>query len=256
MSSRCVRVLFAACALSLVASTIVNAQVRGNPNPLRMVTKTIYTPRTEFFAVYRPYVVGQEGRLTAHISRITDRYEAYPENSQLSMTLVVGGNTIELAKPTEVERSGHFAFTFTPTAAGRGIATVVLTTPEGTERFVMDNIIVEPDLQAAITHQGAAPRPDGSIRYSKENAWDGRFLTMPARKVALASGKAAILAVAKTALVQVDGQPHVYVQRDPEAYFLRLVKTGEGNDKYVAVVDGVREGERVVTLGAEKMPRK
>jgi len=34
------------------------------------------------------------------------------------------------------------------------------------------------------------------------------------------------------------------------------VKTGEGNDKYVAVTDGVREGDRIVTIGVEKLPRK
>ena len=83
MSSRCIRIVVTACALCVVA-TIATAQGRGNPNPLRMITKTIYTPRTEFFAVYRPYVVGQEGRLTAHMSRITDRFEAYPENVQLT----------------------------------------------------------------------------------------------------------------------------------------------------------------------------
>jgi hypothetical protein len=255
MSSRCIRIVVTACALSVVA-TIATAQGRGNPNPLRMITKTIYTPRTEFFAVYRPYVVGQEGRLTAHMSRITDRFEAYPENAQLTLTLTVGGATIERSKPDAIERSGHFAFAFTPTVAGRGTATVVLTTPGGTERFVIDNIVVEPDLPTAIAHQGAAPPPDGSIRYSKEAAWDGRFLTTPATKMVLASGKTPALAVSKGAIVQIEGQPHVYVQRDPEAFYLRLVKTGENNDRYVAVTDGVREGERVVTLGAEKMPRK
>jgi len=256
---RIVPALIAACLIALMPIALAaqgRGQGRGNPNPLRMLTKTIYTPNTEFFAVYRPYVVGQEGRLTAHMSRITDRFEAYPENSQLSLTLNIGSKTMEVAKPTEVERSGHFAFAFTPTVAGRGSATLVLTTPQGTERFVIDNIVVEPDLQTAIAHQGAAPPPDGSIRYSKENAWDGRFLTMPAAKVAIASGTPAVLAVPKTAIVQIDGQSRLYVQRDPEAYFLRPVKTGEGNDKFVAVVDGVREGDRVVTLGAEKMPRK
>ena len=159
MSPRCIRIVVTACALSVVA-TIATAQGRGNPNPLRMITKTIYTPRTEFFAVYRPYVVGQEGRLTAHMSRITDRFEAYPENVQLTLTLTVGGATIEKGKPDAIERSGHFAFAFTPTVAGRGTATVVLTTPEGTERFVIDNIVVEPDLPTAIAQQGAAPPPD------------------------------------------------------------------------------------------------
>jgi multidrug efflux pump subunit AcrA (membrane-fusion protein) len=237
-------------------TAIALAQQRGNPNPLRMITKTIYTPRTEFFAVYRPYVVGQEGRLTAHMSRITDRFEAYPENSQLTFTLTVGGAKVEKSKPDVIERSGHFAFTFTPTVAGTGTVTVVLTTPERTERFVVDNIVVESDLQTAIAHQGAAPPPDGSIRYSKEAGWDGRFLTTPVTKTALVTGKTAALAVPKAAIVQVDGQPHVYVQRDPEAFYLRPVKTGESNDRYVAVAEGVREGDRVVTVGVEKMPRK
>lgn len=240
--------------LAMVAAA--QGQGRGTPNPLRMLTKTIYTPKTEFFAVYRPYVVGQEGRLTAHMSRITDRYEAYPANSSLTLTLTVGGTTIQKSKPDEIERSGHFAFAFTPTVAGRGTATVVLTTPDGTERFVIDNVVVEPDLQTAIAHQGAAPPPDGSIRYSKENAWDGRFLTTPVTKIAVAPGKPATLAVPTAAIVQVEGQPHVYVQRDPEAYYLRPVKTGESSATHVAVIDGVREGDRIVAIGADKMPRK
>ena len=256
MSSRCIRIVLTACALSVVAAAIVNAQGRGNPNPLRMITKTIYTPRTEFFAVYRPYVVSQEGRLTAHMSRITDRFEAYPENSQLTFTLAVGGSRIEKSKPDVIERSGHFAFTFTPAVAGIGTATVVLTTPEGTERFIVDNVAVETDLQAAIAHQGAAPPPDGSIRYSKEAGWDGRFLTTAVTRTSLAAGKTPALAVPKTAIVQVDGQAHVYVQRDPEAFYLRSVKAGESNDKYVAVTEGLREGDRIVTVGMEKMPRK
>ena len=256
MSSRRIWQVLTVCAVCVLSTTIAAAQGRGNPNPLRMLTKTIYTPKTEFFAVYRPYVVGQEGRLTAHMSRITDRYEAYAESSQLSLTLTVGGNTITVNTPTDVERAGHFAFAFTPVVAGRGTATVVLTTPEGSERFVIDNVVVEPDLQTAIAHQGAAPPADGSIRYSKENAWDGRFLTQPVAKVAVASGKSAVPAVPKAAIVNIDGQPHVYVQRDPEAYYLRPVKTGESNDKYVAVTDGVKDGDRVVTVGADAMPRK
>ena len=256
MSARYSCKVLAVCVLWMLSAAAAGAQGRGNPNPLRMLTKTIYTPKTEFFAVYRPYVVGQEGRLTAHLSRITDRYEAYPESSQLSLTLSVAGKTLEVKKPTEIERSGHFAFAFTPTIAGRGTATVVLTTPQGTERFVIDAIVIEPDLQTAIAHQDAAPAPDGTIRYSKENAWDGRFLTQPAAKVALASGKPATLAVPKAAVVMLDGQPHVYLQRDPEAYYLRPVKTGDSNYRYVALIDGVREGDRVVTVGAEQMPRK
>jgi hypothetical protein len=34
------------------------------------------------------------------------------------------------------------------------------------------------------------------------------------------------------------------------------VKTGESNDRYIAVSEGVRDGDRIVTLGVEKLPRK
>jgi hypothetical protein len=45
-------------------------------------------------------------------------------------------------------------------------------------------------------------------------------------------------------------------RRCPEAFHLRPVKTGESHDRYIAVTDGVREGDGVVTIGVEKMPRK
>jgi len=162
-------------------------------------------------------------------------------------TCGVGGATIEKSSPSEIERSGHFAFAFTPTVAWKGTATATLTRPEGTERFVIDNVVVEPDLPTAIAHQGPGPAPDGSIRYSKEAGWDGRFATAPVAKVAIAAGKNVALAVPHDAIVQVDGRPHVYVQRDPEAFYLRAVKSGESNDKYATVTDGVREADRIVT---------
>ncbi len=218
------------------------------------MTARRFPPKTEFFAVYRPYVVGQEGRLSAHLTHITDRFEAYPVNTNVTFRLTVGGTTIE--KTAMTERSGVFFFLFTPTVAGTGTATVTLTTPEGAERFVVENITVEPDLQTAIAHQAPAGSNEGIVRYSKENGWDGRFATAPVAKVSLAAGKPAAVAVPRGAVVQVDGQPHVYVQRDPEAFYLRPIRTGEGNDKYVAVTEGVREGDRIVTVGVEKLPRK
>lgn len=228
-------------------------QGRGNPNPLRTVTKTIYTPRTEFFAVYRPYVVGQEGRFSAHLTHITDRFAAYPVGANVTLKLAAGDQTIE--KTAMTERSGVFYFLFTPTAAGTGTAVVTLTTPAGTERFEAP-ITIEPDLQSAIAHQAPAQSNEGIVRYSKEDGWDSRFATAPVTKLSLGSGKAATVAVPKSAIVDVNGQAHLYVQRDPEAFYFRAVKTGESNDKYVAVTDGVREGDRIVTIGVEKLPRR
>lgn len=241
------------CLVCLVAMSLVSAQGRGNPNPLRTITRTIYTPKTEFFAVYRPYVIGQEGRFSAHLTHMTDRFEAYPVGTNVAMRLTVGGSTVENTAMTE--RSGVFYFLFTPTAAGTGTVVITLTTPEGREQFEAP-VTVEPDLQTAVAHQAAAQSNDGIIRYTKEDGWDGRFATAPVVNMAIVSGKAAMLAVPRGAVVDLNGQPHVYVQRDPEAFYLRPVKTGEGNDRFVAVTEGLREGDRIVTIGVEKLPRR
>lgn len=60
----------------------------------------------------------------------------------------------------------------------------------------------------------------------------------------------------RAAIVQVDGGAHVYVQQDPEAFELRQLTTGDSNDLSVAIVNGLREGERIVTVGAENLTRK
>jgi multidrug efflux pump subunit AcrA (membrane-fusion protein) len=46
------------------------------------------------------------------------------------------------------------------------------------------------------------------------------------------------------------------VARNPEAFDLKAVKTGKSNGGFVAVAEGLREGDRIVVLGAEKLPRK
>jgi hypothetical protein len=56
--------------------------------------------------------------------------------------------------------------------------------------------------------------------------------------------------------VQEQGQGRVYVQRNPEAFDLKAVKTGASSDQYVEIIDGIREGERIVVRGADKLPRK
>ena len=115
---------------------------------------------------------------------------------------------------------------------------------------------MEPDLQSAIAHQPAASPADGAIRYSKEDGWDGRFATAPVAKVTLAPGKAAALAIPPGAIVQIDGQPHVYGAPRSRSLLSAAGEDRESNDSYIAVTDGVRAGDRVVTVGAEKLPRK
>jgi multidrug efflux pump subunit AcrA (membrane-fusion protein) len=45
------------------------------------------------------------------------------------------------------------------------------------------------------------------------------------------------------------------VQRTPERFELRQVRTRRTFGTAIEIVNGLKEGERVVVLGADKMPR-
>lgn len=264
MMNRSRTVSLLTCALVLAVSAAA-AQVPAQPaqergagggrgNGLRTKFQTFYMPGTELFATYIPFVVGQPSRVTAHLTKITDHFEAVA-SAKVTVTLLAGGVTTETTITTP-ERSGVFRGMLTPTTAGTGTLVVNVVTPEGAQKFTLDNVTVEPDLSTALAHQG--PDPDaGAIRYTKEEGWDSNnFATAPVVTMVVASGRPAVLAVPRTSIVQDQGASYVYVQRDPEAFDLKPVKTGSSNDQAVEVTEGLREGDRIIVKGADKLPRK
>jgi multidrug efflux pump subunit AcrA (membrane-fusion protein) len=70
------------------------------------------------------------------------------------------------------------------------------------------------------------------------------------------TGLVLAVAVGWFPVAPLDGAPRVYVQRNPEAFDLKEVKTGTSNGTYIEITEGLREGDRIVTRGGEKMPRK
>jgi multidrug efflux pump subunit AcrA (membrane-fusion protein) len=61
--------------------------------------------------------------------------------------------------------------------------------------------------------------------------------------------------VPATAFLHDGDKTLVYVQRTPERFELRQVKTRRSFGTAIEIVNGLKEGERVVVLGADKMPR-
>jgi cobalt-zinc-cadmium efflux system membrane fusion protein len=59
-----------------------------------------------------------------------------------------------------------------------------------------------------------------------------------------------ILAVPESAIQRDRERKFVFVQRDPHTFELRDVKLGESDGQMVKVLDGLLEGEAVVTKGA------
>lgn len=61
------------------------------------------------------------------------------------------------------------------------------------------------------------------------------------------------IAVPETSILDEDGTAVVYVQISSEEFARRVVRTGVKDDGYVEIVDGLVEGERVVSKGAYKV---
>ena len=58
-----------------------------------------------------------------------------------------------------------------------------------------------------------------------------------------------VLTVARTAVLWPGKTPCVYVEKQPGVYEQRSVKLGRKGDEDWEVLDGLKEGERVVTSG-------
>jgi hypothetical protein len=229
-----------------------------DPNAPRGTSRTIYSDKTELFITFRPqFIVGESVRIGAHLSKLGgERFLPYAD-AEVTATLTVAGISTKTTTP-KPDRPGVFRLQLTPTKAGTGTLVVDITGRDGADRLVLEEMTVDADRASAVAHQG--PDPDaGAIRYTKEHSWDeNEYASAPVARVAMESGSTAqkVLAVPRTAIVEVDGVPYVYVQRHPEAFDLKPVKTGKRNSTYVEITGGIREGQRIVVKGGAKMPRK
>jgi len=230
--------------LALVAP--LAAQAPANPSPLRAVTRTLYSEKTELFAEFRPLIVGQTTRLTAHLTRLGESFRARSEG-KVSLTLSVDDAVVQ-ARTGAPERPGVFRLMVTPTKPGRGRVVIDCVFADSSEHFVLEDVPVFADTDAALAKQTSAEK--GLISWSKEKQWDADFATAPVQK------QGTMLLIPASAVIREQGSTSVYVQKTPEAFELRTVKTATSQGANIAISEGLREEDRVVTRGTEKLPRK
>jgi hypothetical protein len=166
------------------------------------------------------------------------------------LTLTVEGAAAN-ARADAPERPGVFRLNVTPTKAGTGRLVIDVAAAPGLQHFVMDGVPVYPDTQAALANE--APEEEGLVSYAKELSWEQDFATAPPTIYFPGAGN--ILTVPTTALLHDGDKTLVYVQRTPERFELRQVTTRRIFGTAIEIVNGLKEGERVVVLGADKMPR-
>src|SRR5205085_960464 len=99
------------------------------------------------------------------------------------------------------------------------------TTPTGMEHFVIDDVPVYSDVQAALAKQ--PPTATGLIAYAKERSWDADFASAPVK--VYFPGAAHIITVPLPALVRDAIAGRGYVQLKPDATnYERLRRVGAG----------------------------
>jgi len=241
-------ILAGAVGICFVTGSVLAQTPASAPQP-RAVTRTIYTRNTELFAEWRPLVVGQPTPLTAHLTHTGDRFRPYTQGTAM-LTLTVEAAAAN-AKADAPERPGVFRLNVTPTKAGTGRVVIDVAAAAGLQHFVMDGVPVYPDTRAALANE--APEEEGLVSYAKELSWEQDFATAPPTIYFPGAGN--ILTVPTTALLRDGDKTLVYVQRTPERFELRQVTTRRIFGTAIEIVNGLKEGERVVVLGADKMPR-
>jgi cobalt-zinc-cadmium efflux system membrane fusion protein len=85
------------------------------------------------------------------------------------------------------------------------------------------------------------PNPDGRLR-------PGMFAR--AMIVSSMSKGKKVLVVPQDAIQHIDEKPVAFVEEQPGTYEKRTVTLGAEDDPYVEILDGVKDGERVVTKGS------
>lgn len=240
--------------------TTARTQPRATPDPTmpRATSRTMYTDKTEAFVTFRPaFTVGESVRIGAHLSKLGGaRFLPYA-GAKVTATLTVGGAVVT-ASVEKPDRPGVFRLAFTPTKPGVGEFTIEISGRDGSDRLTVSDVTVYANRAEGLAKQGPDPEA-GAIRYTKEHSWDeneyaSAVVAKSAWPGAAASGR--VIAVPASAIVEVDGAPFVYVQRHPEAFDLKRVKTGRRNATSVEIVEGLQEGQRIVVKGGARMPRK
>ena len=136
-------------------------------------TATIFSDKTEVFAEFHPWVVGQVSKFFTHVTRL-DTYSPYSEG-KLSISLIKGNNGIRKSVDTP-SSPGIFTPSLKPKTAGFYTLVIEVDSKFGKERFEAQNIEVyasEDKADKAI----AAQQKENQTTFLKKQAWKIDFGT-------------------------------------------------------------------------------
>ena len=236
--------LFCAIGVKSIAQT-ATASTRSS---FRARTNTQYTAHSELFAEFRPLLQNVPARFTAHLTQISESFKPYTD-AEVTLSLMIDGKQAWQQTQIKPVAEGIYRFPVKSEIAGTGTVTISLKMLTYSEQFIIENVTIYADEATALSKQSKAPeeKPVDEITYYKEKSWLETFATAPVGKV-----KKNIV-VPRSAIQTEKGATYVFVQCDPEHFRKQPVKLGKSLSGNTLTVIGLKLGDRIVTLGADKI---
>lgn len=136
------------------------------------VVHTLYTDNAELFVEYKPFIVGETSKFAAHFTVLGENFTALTD-AKITVSLLVGEKGIR-SSIDSCSSPGIFRLALEPTKAGKGTLIFEVVTKTFTEKFVINNVMIYPNVKTA-EEKYVPVEGKGDISYLKEQAWKVEF---------------------------------------------------------------------------------
>lgn len=144
------------------------------------VSYTLYTDNTELFVEFKPLIVGKTSKFAVHLTSLGGNFKAVKEGFVIVKLI---GNKKQLIDTVEKPSSpGIFRLALTPKNRGTYKLIFLIQTNEYSDKIIIPDITVYPDIKSALENQQKDETPGEEIVYLKEQAWKIEFANMEVKK--------------------------------------------------------------------------
>lgn len=139
-----------------------------DPSELEILRYTLYSDKTELFVEFKPLISGETTRFNVHLTVLGDTFAPLTARA-VSVSLFFGDEGIRATADT-ARTPGIYSPVLRPGSSGTASLVFDIATENYTDQFVIDDIVVYPDLHDAV-HEQAHDHREDQLQYSKEQAW-------------------------------------------------------------------------------------
>lgn len=143
------------------------------------VVHTLYTDSVELFVEYKPFIVGETSKFAAHFTVLGENFKALTD-AKVTVSLIVGDKGIR-SSIDSCSSPGIFRLALEPKVAGKGTLIFEVVTKTFTEKFVINDVMIYPDVKTA-EEKYVPLEGKGDITYLKEQAWKVEFANEPVKR--------------------------------------------------------------------------